>query len=64
MTNYDVIISQGPKFLAQIMTESKLRAMEKVFLKFGVPFDVSDKLRAEMLIEHHEFLLKEINNAH
>lgn len=60
MTNFELIINQGPKFLAQLMVDSKMRAMEKVFNKFGVPFNVSEKLRAEMLLEHHEFLLREV----
>ena len=60
MTNYELIVSQGPKYLAHIIAESKLRTMERVFNKFGFPFEVSEKLRAELLMEHHEFLLKEV----
>lgn len=63
MTNYDVIINQGPRFLAQLMVNSKIKAMEKVCERFGVPFDISDKMRAEMLLEHQEFLLREVDNA-
>ena len=60
MTNFDLIMAQGPKFLAQIMMDSKLKAMEKVCERFGVPFDISEKSRAEILMEHHEFLLREV----
>lgn len=63
MTNYEALISKGPKFLAQVIVNCKIAAMEKVCERFGVPFDISEKMRAEMLIEHHEFFLREVDNA-
>lgn len=59
MTNYEVIVSKGPLYLARLLTECKIRAMKRVCEKFGVPFEVSDKMRAEILMEHHENLLQE-----
>ena len=61
MTNFEAIVGQGPKFLAQLMVDCKIKAMEKICERFGVPFDISEKMRAEMLIEHHAFLLREVD---
>lgn len=59
MTNFEAIVNKGPLFLAQLLTECKIRSMERVCEKLGLSFEVSDKMRAEFLMEHHEHLLSE-----
>lgn len=63
MTNFEAIVNKGPLFLAQLLSECKIRSMERVCEKLGLPFELSDKMRAEILIEHHEHLLSESKEA-
>lgn len=71
MTYYDLIIKNGPSYLATILTESKLKAMAvivtKVCKRFGVEnamdiSDFGDDARNKMIQEHYDFLMSEVKD--
>lgn len=59
MTKYEKLLAGGPELMAWTLSESKIRAMEKITAQLGIDFKVNDIHRSDSYKEHYEFLMTE-----
>lgn len=55
-TRFDEIVSKGPEYLAVLLAVSKITAMEKLCEKLGIPYECSEQLQDEIIMEYLEVL--------
>ena len=60
-TRFDEMASEGPEYLAVLLALTKITAMEKLFEKFGISYECSDRLIYETIKEYLEELNKVID---
>ena len=58
-TEYEYIMSQGPDYLALLLTMSKIAAMEACAKNLGYSYKASDELRDKLVLETLERLCSE-----